>query len=214
MKSLTIFISVLFWACDSPQAPPAPATPIAAPVPQTPAPAPAPGPEQLGPVPPGSYVNHVGNPAVGSWGPNGQWQFHHPQSPEADSTWKYLAAAGVGAAGGAAISHMLTKKAFEEKHPTGKWTPAAATTEVATYRDKRGQPISREEYERRRAQSERDKAAHRARLEAQQKPQQQGSSPYRDKQGRFISKEEYERRQRQSSRDKAKSRRQRTTRRR
>jgi hypothetical protein len=154
-----------------------------------------PGQPPLGPVPPGNYVNHVGNPAAGQWGPDGQWQWKDPKSPEADSTWKYLAAAGAGAAAGGLISHMLTRKQFEQQNPKG-WTAQANTREVSTYTDRRGNPISKDEYERRRAQSERDRQRWQQRQAQQQQPQQ-----YRDKNGRFISKQEYERRKAQSARD-------------
>lgn len=208
MKSLAIPIFVLSLACDSPKPPPPPTVQAPVPAPQAPGPV---GPmANMGPTPPGSYVNHVGNPAVGSWGPDGQWKFHNPEGPEANDTWKYLAAAGAGAAGGAAISYMLSKRHFEQKNPGGTWVRAANVNDVNSYRDKNGVPISREEYERRRAQSERDKAAHRARLEAQRQ-QAAKPTPYRDKHGKFITKEEHERRQRQSTRDKARARGQRST---
>lgn len=166
---------------------------------QPPAPPPPPPAAPLGPVAPGNYTNHVGNPAAGQWGPDGQWQWHNPQSPEADSTMKYLAAAGVGAAAGGLATYMLTRKQFEKQNPSG-WSAAANTREVKTYVDKRGNPISKEEYERRRAQSERDKQ----RYQQQKQQQQQQAKPqqYRDKNGKFISKQEHERRQAQSERDK------------
>lgn len=171
-------------------------TPDATPIPSPPSPPPSPAPvaEPVGPVAPGQYTNHVGNPAAGHWGPDGKWVWNDPKSPEADSTWKYLAAAAGGAAVGGLASYMLTRKQFEQQNPKG-WSPEANTRNVTQYLDRRGQPISKEEYERRRAQSERDRARNRAQAA---QPQTQ----YRDKQGRFISKEEYERRQAQSQRDK------------
>jgi hypothetical protein len=167
---------------------------------------PAPQPPPAGPVAPGNYTNHVGNQAAGQWGPDGQWQWHNPQSPEADSTWKYLAAAAGGAAVGGLASYMLTRKQFEQQNPKG-WSAASNTREVSTYMDRRGNPISKDEYERRRAQSERDKARHREQQAQRQKQQQ-----YRDKQGRFISKQEYDRRQQQAARDRAKAQQQRSSR--
>lgn len=161
--------------------------------------APAPVVQQpLGPVPPGNYTNHIGNPAAGQWGPDGQWQWKDPKSPEADSTWKYLAAAGAGAAAGGLATYMLSRRHFEKQNPNG-WNQQAATRQVASYVDRRGNPISKEEYERRRAQSERDKARYREQQAAQKQQQ------YRDKQGRFISKQEYERRQAQSARDRSRA---------
>lgn len=117
-------------------------------------------PAPIPPVPPGQYTNHVGNPAAGQWGPDGQWQWKDPESKEADSTMKYLAAAGLGAAGGAALSYLFTRNHFEKNNPGGQWSESANQRSIDTYRDKRGNPISREEYERRRAQSERDRKAH------------------------------------------------------
>lgn len=193
MKYLRIAVlsSVPIISCDNPAPRPQPPPPVAAPA--------APEGPPLPPVAPGQYVNHIGNPAAGSWGPDGQWQWKDPQSSEASDTWKYLAAAGAGAAGGAALSYMLSRRHFEKKHPSGTWTRAANVHDEHTYRDRRGNPISREEYERRRAQSERDRAAHRARVQSSQQQ-------YRDKKGKFISKEEWQRRQTQSTRDKARHR--------
>ena len=82
---------------------------------------------------------------------------------------KYLAAAGVGAAGGALLSHYMTKRSFEERNPGGQWSEAQSTREVKTYIDRKGNPISEDEYRRRRAQSERDKARHRSAV-AQSQP--------------------------------------------
>lgn len=168
------------------------------PRPAIPAPMVAPTEPQAGPplppVEPGSYVNHVGNPQAGRWGPDGQWVWNNPESKEANDTWKYLAAAGAGAAGGAALSFMLSKKHFETRNPDGQWSRDANINDVASYRDRKGRVISKEEFERRRAQSERDKKAYWERQKA-------SSTQYRDKKGRFISKEEWERRQRQSAAD-------------
>ena len=223
MKSLLFIASIcaLAGGCDKPRQEPSsrvtfsetasPATAVPhAPIPAPVAPSvpPQPTPETLPPVAPGQYVNHVGNPAAGHWGPDGQWVWKNPESPEANDTWKFLAAAGAGAAGGAAITYMLSKKHFEQRHGEGAtWTRTANVHDEHTYRDKRGAPISAVEYERRKAQSERDKAAHRARQEAARGTRNDGSlsTTYRDKRGNVISKEEHERRKAQSERDKARS---------
>lgn len=175
------YLALLALASCSTEAP-RPTIPTPTPAPPPPAPTP-----DVGPIAPGQYTNHLGNPAAGHWGPDGQWVWKDPKSPEADSTLKYLAAAGVGAAAGGLISHVLTRKQFEKQNPNG-WRAEAKTLQVDRYLDRRGQPISKEEYERRRAQSERDR--------------NRAPTQYRDKQGRFISKQEYERRQAQSQRDK------------
>lgn len=199
-------------ACNDP---PRPSPTITAPMAAPAAPAQVPpGAPPLGPVAPGQYVNHVGNPAAGSWGPDGQWQWKDPESKEANDTWKFLAAAGAGAAGGAALSYMLSKNYFERKHPSGTWQRESNIHDEHNYRDRHGKAISAAEYERRRAQSERDRAAHRARVQAAQQSGKKapgvfsGSQPsqYRDKKGRFISKQEFERRQAQSARDKSRHR--------
>lgn len=176
MRSV-IVAALILSACNEEPKPAiqAPPTPAAA--------APPVGPT-MGPVAPGSYVNHVGNPAAGQWGPDGQWVWNNPESKEANDTWKYLAAAGAGAAGGAALSYMMSKKYFETRNPGGQWSRDNNVNDVQSYRDKRGRPISKEEYERRKAQSERDKQRHREQqrqLQAQQQP--------RDAQGRFIPKD-------------------------
>lgn len=168
------------WLPGSPTAPAAPTEPQAGP--------------PLPPVEPGSYVNHVGNPQAGHWGPDGQWVWNNPESKEANDTWKYLAAAGAGAAGGAAISYMLSKKHFEQRNPGGQWRQDNNVNDVASYRDRRGNVISKEEFERRRAQSERDRKQY-------WEQQKASNTQYRDKKGRFISKEEWERRQQQSAAD-------------
>lgn len=200
-------------ACnDPPQPSPTITAPMAAPA--APAQVP-PGAPPLGPVAPGQYVNHVGNPAAGSWGPDGQWQWKDPESKEANDTWKFLAAAGAGAAGGAALSYMLSKRHFEQRNPSGTWQRESNVHDEHNYRDRRGNPISAAEYDRRRAQSERDRAAHRARVQAAQQSGKkapgvfsgsQSATQYRDKKGKFISKQEFERRQAQSARDKSRHR--------
>lgn len=193
MRIAPLCIASITLNCSpSPPTPPPPQMPVVA----QPAPA-VPAQPPLGPVAPGQYTNHVGNPAAGQWGPDGQWQWKDPNSEEANSTWKYLAAAGAGAAVGGLASYMLTRKQFEQQNPKG-WSAESSTRQVSTYVDKRGNPISKEEFERRRAQSERDRARYYEQKRAQQQKQQQ---QYRDKNGRFISKEEYERRQAQSARD-------------
>jgi len=182
MKPSAALCALVFAAC-TPDAPTAPTVPAVS------SPAPAPVGPPLPPVAPGSYVNHVGNPAAGSWGPDGQWVWKNPESPEADSTWKYLAAAGAGAAGGAALSYMLSKSHFEQRHGQGAaWTRTDNVNDVHSYRDKHGKPISAEEYQRRKAQSERDRAAYRTRKAAS------------------LSTAERQRRQAQSARDRARSR--------
>ena len=200
MKIAPVCIASLVLGCSpSPPTPPPPQMPVVAqPAPSVPAQPP------LGPVAPGQYTNHVGNPAAGQWGPDGQWQWKDPNSEEANSTWKYLAAAGAGAAVGGLASYMLTRKQFEKENPKG-WSAESSTRQVSTYTDKRGNPISKDEYERRRAQSERDRARYHEQKRAQQSQQaqqQKQQQQYRDKHGRFISKQEYERRQAQSARDK------------
>ena len=148
-KAVCICCLFLAAACneEQPKCPPTAPSAAAAPAASLPS---------VDAVAPGQYTNHVGNPAAGKWGADGQWQWHNPSSPEADSTAKYLLAAGLGVAGGAAVAHLMTRKAFEERHPGG-WSREASTREVKTYVDKRGRAISETEYYRRKAQSERDK---------------------------------------------------------
>lgn len=166
---------LVFSGCEKEEPRPAPAQPPFMPVaaPTTPATTPATTPvaaqpQQLPPVAPGSYTNHIGNPAYGHWGPDGQWVWKNPESEEANDTWKFLAAAGAGAAGGAALSMLMSKKHFEQRNPDGQWRPENNRHDEHSYRDRRGNPISKEEYERRKAQSERDKARHREQQRAAQ----------------------------------------------
>lgn len=200
MRYLACFI-LLAAACSDDKPAPQPPTivyaqpPPAAPQPPPAAPQPPGAPAAgapIGPVQPGQYVNHVGNPAAGQWGPDGQWQWKDPASKEADSTMKYLAAAGLGAAGGAALSYLFTRNHFEKNNPGGQWSESSNRREVATYLDKRGQPISQAEYERRRAQSDRDRKAHIERQKQQLKT---------DRERFERDKAEYERRRAQSDRD-------------
>lgn len=165
--------------------------PPPAPAPPQPPGAPAAG-APVGPVAPGQYVNHVGNPAAGQWGPDGQWQWKDPESKEANSTMSYIAAAGLGAAGGAALSYLFTKNHFEKQNPGGQWSQSANMQSVDSYRDKRGNPISQQEYERRREQSERDRKAH---------VERQKAKLAQDRQRFEREKAEYERRKAQSERD-------------
>lgn len=154
-----VVLSVVLTSCSAP--PPQPSQPIyiqsappaAMPMPVMGAPAAA---MPTGPAAPGQYVNHVGNPAAGQWAPDGTWRWHDPASKEASSTMGYLAAAGLGAAGGAALSYYFTKRHFEQHNPTG-WSATANTREVRTHVDRHGKPISADEYRRRREQSERDR---------------------------------------------------------
>lgn len=144
----------------------APPSPVTSPVeqPQTP---------PLPPVAPGSYTNHIGNPEHGHWGPDGQWVWRNPESKEASDTWKFLAAAGAGAAGGAALSMLLSKRHFDTRNPDGQWRPENNRHDEHNYRDKNGAPISREEYERRKAQSERDRARYWERQKAKVKAERE-----------------------------------------
>lgn len=107
-------------------------------------------------VPPGTYVSHIGDPKAGQWGPDGQWRWNDPESTEAKSTLSYLAAAGVGAAGGAALTYLMTRRNFEQAHPTG-WNAADNQRTITTFVDHNGSSISEAEYLRRREQSERDR---------------------------------------------------------
>ena len=159
--SLVLILALLTQGCD--RAPP-------------PQPPPA-----MGPVPPGQYVNHVGNPAAGYWGPGGNWQWHNPEGQYANETWKYLAAAGLAA--GAAT--YFTKRHFERKYG-GTWRSEPYVLDH--YTDHRGQRISETEY-----QSRRDRKV------------------YIDRKGKEISEAEYLRRREQSARDRAKAKAKKTT---
>lgn len=188
MRTIVVAALVLSACKQEPKPPPVQYVAVAQPQPVQMAPAAMP----VGPVAPGNYTNHIGNPQAGYWNQQGQWQWHDPNSKQASSTMGYLAAAGAGAAGGALLSHYFTKRHFQEQNPQG-WRPQERA--VTTYMDRRGNPISEAEYRRRREQSERDRRRHLEQKVAA--PQQQ----YRDKNGRFISKQEYDRRQQQSARD-------------
>jgi len=155
---------MLSIACSETKPPPTTVVVQAPPQPAAPA-APAAAAMPIGPAAPGQYTNHIGNPQTGHWDQQGQWQWNDPKSKEASSTLGYLAAAGAGAAGGAALAYLYTKKNFEKQNPTG-WSEQSQQKTVSTYLDKRGQPISEAEYRRRREQSDRDRERYHERQKA------------------------------------------------
>ncbi len=129
----------------------------------------------LGPVAPGSYVNHIGNPMVGYWGQGGDWRWHDRSGVYANETWNYLAAAGL--AGGASM--YFTRRYFDRKYG-GSWQRSPYV--IDHYTDYRGNTISKAQYQTRR-----------------------NTKVYVDRKGKEISKAEYTRRRDQSKRDRAKT---------
>jgi len=122
-------------------------------------------PVNYGPTSPGSYTNYYGSPEHGHW-QGGQYHFHDPYGHAASSTNSFLLGAGIGGL----AAYMLTKDSNRDS-----WTrnnPSGFTEkkyEVKKYIGKGGKEISQAEYDRRKAQSEKDKAKHKQRMEAKKK---------------------------------------------
>lgn len=173
MKTRVMLVAIT-CACDAQPVPPAPVVPVV-PVAQMPAAA-APQAQAVGPVAPGQYVNHIGNPAAGYWGPQGQWQWHNPQGAEANNTWKYLAVAGL--TGGA--TYLFTKAHYDREHRGRAWSQDRFAINNDSYLDHRGTEITRDQYMKRR-----------------------NNPTYIDRRGKTISAAEFHRRRAQSRRDKA-----------
>ena len=113
----------------------------------------------FGPVSPGEYQNHYGNPQHGSWDSQGRYNFHNPTGPFASSTNAFLLGAG---AGGLA-AYMLTKKSnrssWNSSNPNG-YTKKVHSQK--TYLSKSGKTISKTEFYKRKAQSDKAKASNKA----------------------------------------------------
>lgn len=106
------------------------------------------------PVPPGDYTNYYGNEKYGSWQPDGSFQFNDPTSSWATETNMFLLGAGLGGLAGYMATKSASRSEWKKTYPTG-YIPQ--TRKVQTYSDKKGNPISRNEYQKRLAQSNKDR---------------------------------------------------------
>lgn len=116
----------------------------------------------FGPSAPGEYTNYYGSPQHGSWGSDGQYRFHNPHGQYASSTNSFL----LGAAAGGLAAYMLTKNAnrsnWSQSNPNG-YQPKTRTN--TKYIGKGGKEISKAEYQKRKAQSKKAKAANKAKAD-------------------------------------------------
>lgn len=103
-----------------------------------------------GPMQPGSYTNYYGDPRYGYWDTDGVFRFNDPYSSYATSTNSYLLAAGLGSL----ATYAVTKSMWSKKHPSG-YKEVSITSDK--YYDKKGKPISKTEYLRRKEQSLKDR---------------------------------------------------------
>ncbi len=109
-----------------------------------------------GPVSAGTHQNYYGDPAYGSWS-DGQYHFNDPYGSQASSTNAFLLGAGVGGLTAYLATKAASRSSWERENPKG-YQPETNTTKTAL--DKKGNPISQKEYDRRKAQSAKDKAAY------------------------------------------------------
>ena len=111
-----------------------------------------------GPVGPGTYQNHYGNPQHGYWD-NGQYHFNNPNGQYASSTNAFLLGAGMGGL----TAYLLTKNSnrsnWDQSNPGG-YEKTVRTQK--TYIGKGGKTISKAEFKKRKAQSQKDKAKNKA----------------------------------------------------
>lgn len=106
------------------------------------------------PVQPGNYTNYYGDERYGQWKPDGTFQFNDPTSSWASETNAFLIGAGLGGLAGYIASKAATRGEWKKTYPTG-YKPT--TRKVETYIDKKGNPISKNEYQKRLAQSNKDR---------------------------------------------------------
>ncbi len=106
-----------------------------------------------GPTSPGTYQNHYGNPAYGSWS-GGQYHFNDPFGAQAMATNSFLLGAGLGGLTAYALTKAAGRDSWERENPNG-YTPRSR--EQKTYIDKGGKEISKTEFDKRKAQSRKDR---------------------------------------------------------
>ncbi len=112
-----------------------------------------------------SYTNHYGNPQHGSWN-NGQYSFHNPNGVYAMQTDSFLLGAGVGGLAAYALTSASSRESFNRDNPNGF---KARSKSYNKPRGKDGKILSKAEAKKRKAQSIRDKRAHKAKLKQQAK---------------------------------------------
>lgn len=105
-------------------------------------------------VAPGQYTNYYGDERYGQWKQDGTFQFNDPTSNWAESTNAFLLGAGLGGLAGYMATKAASHGEWKKSYPNG-YTPKTYTAK--TYMDKSGKPISKAEYERRIAQSNKDR---------------------------------------------------------
>ena len=125
---------------------------------------------EYGPVAPGNYTNYYGSPDHGTWDSSGNYHFRDPNSSYATQTNAFLLGAGLGGLAAYALTKNANRSSWVTSNPNG-YRPEVRTT--TKYIGKGGKEISRSEYDKRAAQSAKDKAAAQVKREAYVKRKQQ-----------------------------------------
>lgn len=128
---------------------------------------------EYGPVAPGNYTNYYGSPDHGTWDSSGNYHFRDPNSSYATQTNAFLLGAGLGGLAAYALTKNANRSSWVTSNPNG-YRPEVRTT--TKYIGKGGREISRSEYDKRAAQSAKDKAAAQVKREADAKRKQQAQA--------------------------------------
>lgn len=137
---------------------------------------------------PGVNTNYYGSPQHGYW-QGGSYHFNDPHSAAARSTEAFLVGAGMGSLAAYAATKAAQKSNWEKSNPKG-WEPE--------YRDKKGNVISKQEFDRRKQQSQKDKQ------KAQKAKHEQAKAKEAQRRKEQSERDKAKHRQEQSARDKAK----------
>lgn len=112
------------------------------------------------------YVDYYGNENHGYWDNQGIYRFNDPYSSYAQSTNSYLLAAGFGGLAGYVTAKAATRSNWQSQHTNGWQSRSTSSTK---YIGKGGKEISKSEFDRRKAQSEKDRKAHQQKLKKENK---------------------------------------------
>jgi uncharacterized lipoprotein YehR (DUF1307 family) len=114
-----------------------------------------------------SYTNYYGNPNYGYW-EGGRYRFNDPYSQYAINTNSFLLGAGLGGLASYALTPSASQATWSSSH-SGGWKEEKTTAKK--YYGKNGKEISKSEYTKRKAQSQKDRQAYKAKQKAKAKTQ-------------------------------------------
>lgn len=115
------------------------------------------------------YTNYYGDPAYGHW-VGGYYHFYNPYGMYAIQTNSYLLAAGLNGLASYIGTRAAMHSVWNSANPSGYHTTHYTSTKyIVRNRNGKVQTISRTEAMRRKAQSRKDRAAHKAKLRKQNK---------------------------------------------